>query len=140
MCYRCDFTKCERDLQLSGIYRLRRRHGWLTAAVNLAIKEGRLKFNPFSSIVPKRDDKQTPERNEAIRPGFAQNLGGIAIRWRTVLAGDLPLHALADKPSTISGNFIARIVKSSLRGESLTLSKKLRVLLLQFVIYFSIAL
>jgi integrase len=26
--------------------------------VNLAIKEGRLKFNPFSSIVPKRDDKQ----------------------------------------------------------------------------------
>jgi integrase len=33
--------------------------GWLTAAVNLAIKEGRLKFNPFSSIVPKRDDKQT---------------------------------------------------------------------------------
>lgn len=33
--------------------------GWLTAAVNLAISEGRLKFNPFSSIVPKRDDKQT---------------------------------------------------------------------------------
>jgi integrase len=33
--------------------------GWLTAAVNLAIKEGRLTFNPFSSIVPKRDDKQT---------------------------------------------------------------------------------
>jgi integrase len=32
--------------------------GWLNAAVNLAIKEGRLKFNPFSSIVPKRDDKQ----------------------------------------------------------------------------------
>ncbi|MGB7098124.1 MAG: hypothetical protein WBD95_05055 [Xanthobacteraceae bacterium] len=32
--------------------------GWLNAAVNLAIKEGRLKFNPFSSIVPKRNDKQ----------------------------------------------------------------------------------
>jgi integrase len=32
--------------------------GWLTAACNLAIKEGRLKFNPFTSIVPKRDDKQ----------------------------------------------------------------------------------
>jgi integrase len=32
--------------------------GWLNAMVNLAIKEGRLKFNPFSSIVPKRDDKQ----------------------------------------------------------------------------------
>jgi integrase len=32
--------------------------GWLTAACNLAIKEGRLKFNPFASIVPKRDDKQ----------------------------------------------------------------------------------
>ena len=28
------------------------------AAVNLAINEGRLKFNPFASIVPKRDDKQ----------------------------------------------------------------------------------
>jgi integrase len=30
--------------------------GWLSAACNLAIKEGRLKFNPFSSIVPKCDD------------------------------------------------------------------------------------
>ena len=30
--------------------------GWLTAACNLAIKEGRLKFNPFSSIVPGRKD------------------------------------------------------------------------------------
>ena len=30
----------------------------MTAACNLAIKEGRLKFNPFTSIVPKRDDKQ----------------------------------------------------------------------------------
>ena len=32
---------------------------WLSAACSLAIKEGRLKFNPFSSVVPKRDDKQT---------------------------------------------------------------------------------
>jgi len=32
--------------------------GWLNAAVNLAIKEGRLKFNPFASVVPKHDDKQ----------------------------------------------------------------------------------
>lgn len=31
--------------------------GWLTAACNLAIKEGRLKFNPFSSIVPQRKDE-----------------------------------------------------------------------------------
>ena len=30
--------------------------GWLTAACNLAIKEGRLKFNPFASIVPARND------------------------------------------------------------------------------------
>ena len=32
--------------------------GWLNAMVNLAIKEGKLKFNPFASVVPKRDDKQ----------------------------------------------------------------------------------
>jgi integrase len=32
--------------------------GWLNAMANLAIKEGRLKFNPFASVVPKRDDKQ----------------------------------------------------------------------------------
>ena len=32
--------------------------GWLTAAVNLAIKEGRLKFNPFSGVVPQRDDAE----------------------------------------------------------------------------------
>jgi integrase len=32
--------------------------GWLNAMANLAIKEGKLKFNPFASVVPKRDDKQ----------------------------------------------------------------------------------
>jgi integrase len=32
--------------------------GWLTAACNLAIKEGKLKFNPFASVVPKRNDSQ----------------------------------------------------------------------------------
>jgi integrase len=32
--------------------------GWLTSAVNLAIKEGKLKFNPFSGVVPQRDDAQ----------------------------------------------------------------------------------
>jgi integrase len=35
---------------------MRKKIGWLVAAVNLAIKEGHLKFNPFSGIVPKRDD------------------------------------------------------------------------------------
>jgi integrase len=30
---------------------------WLRAAVNLAIDEGLLKFNPFSRVVPKRNDK-----------------------------------------------------------------------------------
>jgi integrase len=29
---------------------------WLNAAVNLAIEEGKLKFNPFSAIIPKSDD------------------------------------------------------------------------------------
>jgi integrase len=32
--------------------------GWLTAAINLAVKEDRLKFNPFSGVVPRREDKQ----------------------------------------------------------------------------------
>jgi integrase len=32
--------------------------GWLNAAVNLAIREGKLKFNPFSAVVPKRNDRQ----------------------------------------------------------------------------------
>jgi integrase len=36
---------------------VRKKIGWLTAAVNLAIKEGRLKFNPFSDVVAKADDK-----------------------------------------------------------------------------------
>ena len=38
---------------------IRKKVGWLVAAVNLAIREGRLKFNPFSAVVPKRDDKVT---------------------------------------------------------------------------------
>jgi integrase len=37
---------------------VKKKIGWLTAAVNLAIKEGKLQFNPFSSIVPKREDKK----------------------------------------------------------------------------------
>lgn len=36
---------------------IQKKIGWLTAACNLAIKEGRLKFNPFSSVVPERNDK-----------------------------------------------------------------------------------
>jgi integrase len=32
--------------------------GWLTSAVNLAIKEGKLKFNPFSGVVSQRDDAE----------------------------------------------------------------------------------
>jgi integrase len=31
--------------------------GWLAAACNLAIKEGKLKFNPFASVVPDGNDK-----------------------------------------------------------------------------------
>jgi integrase len=38
---------------------IRKKVGWLVAAVNLAIEDDRLKFNPFSGVVPKRDDKQT---------------------------------------------------------------------------------
>jgi hypothetical protein len=37
---------------------IRKKIGWLNSAVNLAIREGRLTFNPFSSIVPKRDDEE----------------------------------------------------------------------------------
>ncbi len=35
---------------------IQKKIGWLTSAVNLAIKEGRLKFNPFSSVVTKKKD------------------------------------------------------------------------------------
>jgi integrase len=31
---------------------------WLNAAVNLAIKEGRLRFNPFAGVIPKLDDAE----------------------------------------------------------------------------------
>jgi integrase len=37
---------------------IQKKIGWLSAAVNLAIDETTLKFNPFSSVVPERDDKQ----------------------------------------------------------------------------------
>jgi integrase len=37
---------------------IQKRVGWLRAAVNLAIDEGKLKFNPFAGVVPKRDDKE----------------------------------------------------------------------------------
>jgi integrase len=37
---------------------IQKKIGWLNAAVNLAIQETKLQFNPFSSIVPKRADKE----------------------------------------------------------------------------------
>jgi hypothetical protein len=37
---------------------IQKKAGWLTAAVNLAIDETKLKFNPFSSVVPDRNDKE----------------------------------------------------------------------------------
>ena len=37
---------------------IKKKLGWLVAAVNLAIDEGKLTFNPFSSVVPKSDDAQ----------------------------------------------------------------------------------
>ena len=49
---------------------------WLNAAVNLAIKESKLTFNPFSSVVPKRDDKQVRlPLSEADIKSAKQNLG-----------------------------------------------------------------
>ena len=49
---------------------------WLNAAVNLAIKESKLTFNPFSSIVPHRDDKQVRlPLSETDIKNVKQNLG-----------------------------------------------------------------
>jgi integrase len=45
----------KQDLKSASI---QKKVGWMIAAVNLAIDEGKLKFNPFSSIVRDRDDKQ----------------------------------------------------------------------------------
>jgi integrase len=45
----------KQDLKSASI---QKKLGWMIAAVNLAIDEGKLKFNPFSSIVRDRDDKQ----------------------------------------------------------------------------------
>ncbi|SIO67604.1 Site-specific recombinase XerD [Bradyrhizobium erythrophlei] len=54
---------------------IQKKAGWLTAAVNLAIDEATLKFNPFSSIVPERDDKQRRlPLNEADIRNVKQNL------------------------------------------------------------------
>ncbi len=38
---------------------IRKKVTWVNAACNLAIREGKLRFNPFGSIVPKRNDAQT---------------------------------------------------------------------------------
>jgi integrase len=57
---------------------IQKKIGWLTAAVNHAIGEGTLKFNPFSSIVPKRDDKQRRlPLNEADIKEAKRGLGGL---------------------------------------------------------------
>ena len=37
---------------------VKKKIGWIRSAVNLAIGEGKLKFNPFAGIVPKTDDAE----------------------------------------------------------------------------------
>ena len=65
-------TKCTRDdgrdiiahLEASGVSKsatLRRRMVPLVATVNLAIDEGKLTFNPFSGVVPDRNDEKERE-------------------------------------------------------------------------------
>jgi integrase len=58
---------------------IQKKVGWLTAAVNLAIDEAKLKFNPFSSIVPERDDKQRRlPLSEADIRNVKQNIGQLS--------------------------------------------------------------
>jgi integrase len=57
---------------------IKKKVGWLTAAVNLAIGEGKLRFNPFSGVVPKRDDKRTRlPLSDADIAETKRNLGGL---------------------------------------------------------------
>jgi integrase len=57
---RDDGRKVVQHLESQGLRSatIQKKITWLNAAVNLAIKESKLTFNPFSSVVPKRDDKQ----------------------------------------------------------------------------------
>jgi integrase len=59
-CDRDDGRKVVQHFESQGLRSasIRKKIMWLNAACNLAIKEGRLKFNPFSGIVPKRDDEE----------------------------------------------------------------------------------
>lgn len=58
-CDRDDGRKVVAHYEAQGLKSgtIEKRVGWLRAAVNLAIAEGRLKFNPFAGVVPERNDK-----------------------------------------------------------------------------------
>lgn len=57
---RDDGRKLVEHFQVEGLKSatITKKIGWLNAACNLAMKEGKLKFNPFSSIVPKASDAE----------------------------------------------------------------------------------
>lgn len=60
---------------------IRKKIGWLTAAVKLEMdnKEPRLKFNPFSRVVPRRDDKDDRlPLDSADMKAIRDGLGGLA--------------------------------------------------------------
>jgi integrase len=58
-CDRDDGRKLVTHFEAQGLKSatIEKKIAWLNAAVNLAISEGRLKFNPFASIVPRVRDK-----------------------------------------------------------------------------------
>jgi integrase len=58
-CDRDDGRKLVAHFEAQGLKSatIEKKIAWLNAAVNLAIREGRLRFNPFASIVPRVRDK-----------------------------------------------------------------------------------
>ncbi len=58
-CDRDDGRKLVAHFEAQGLKSatIEKKIAWLNAAVNLAIREGRLKFNPFATIVPRVRDK-----------------------------------------------------------------------------------
>ncbi len=58
-CDRDDGRKLVAHFEAQGLKSatIEKKIAWLNAAVNLAIREGQLKFNPFASIVPRVRDK-----------------------------------------------------------------------------------
>jgi integrase len=125
-CDRNDGRKLAAHYQAEGLKSatMRKKIGWLVAAVNLAIDEGKLTFNPFSGVVPKLDDKEKRLRlDDEDIAATKRNIGTLSDRdrllWRLLATTGMRLSEAFEIDSEATERGVRYIITGKKTEQSL---------------------